>query len=288
VINRVLTVLGLSLGVTSTEGCTDDFDPPSLVNKLRVLAVMADTPFAQPGQQVNLQALAYDPEQRALSWGWGSCEAIASTDAVDCLRQSSFAALQVGSETTHTLQIPQTTASYVGVVVVACPGTIQTGSTDDIPIACIDQSGRALPIEQFELGLKRIFVRDSALNQNPQLQAVSWNAADWGAQLVPMAECERGGSGTCTKFAKHEISVDAAGASEDSVDLAGLPIREQSVVQFYATGGEFDDDVRLASDAKTKWHAKKEDAGKRVRFWFVVRDDRGGVSWLERSLQVPF
>jgi hypothetical protein len=168
--------------------------------------------------------------------------------------------------------------------VVVCPGTIQAGNTDTLPIACVDAEGNALPLDEFEVGLKRIFVRDSGLNHNPQIQSVSLDGADWSEQAVPSATCKQQ---PCRAYADQKIVVRADGASEQSVDLQGLPISEQAVVQFYATGGEFDDDVKLASEADNQWHARAEDAGKRITFWFVVRDDRGGVSWVQRSLQVP-
>jgi hypothetical protein len=266
-------------------GCSEDFDPGSLVNKTRVLAVQADTPFALPGQQVHLSALAYDPEGRALTWGWGECEAAESSAALDCLRQTSFESLQIGSNlTSHTLSVPNTSASYAGVVVIACPGTIEAGVTQTIPVVCRDAEGNALPLSEFEIGMKRIFLRDSTLNANPQIDGLSIEGADWTTGTVPTARCKEA---DCSEYADEKIVVRAGGASEQSVDLDGLPIREQSVIQYYASGGEFDDELKLASAGENKWHARKEDAGKLIKFWFVVRDDRGGVSWIERSLQVP-
>ncbi|HEX5660469.1 MAG TPA: hypothetical protein VFX59_24910 [Polyangiales bacterium] len=280
--NKTIAILVLLLGASA---CSDDFDPGSLVTKTRVLAVQADTPFALPGQEVHLSALVYDPEDRALTWAWGECEAVESTAAVDCLRQTSFESLKIGPDlTTHTLTVPNVSTRYAGVVVIACPGTVEAGTTQTIPIVCRDAAGNALPLSEFEIGLKRIFLRDSSLNMNPQIDGLTIAGVDWSADLVPSALCK---DDACSEFADQEIVVRADGASEQSVDAAGLPIKEQSVIQFYATGGEFEDDFKLASAGDMKWHAKREDAGKRIEFWFVVRDDRGGVSWIERSLQVP-
>jgi hypothetical protein len=41
-------------------GCGPDFDPPSELHSLRVLAVQKDVPYAQPGETVNLQMLWQD------------------------------------------------------------------------------------------------------------------------------------------------------------------------------------------------------------------------------------
>ncbi|MET0286288.1 MAG: hypothetical protein ABW352_17545 [Polyangiales bacterium] len=275
----------MMLMMCALAACSDDFDPGSLVSKTRVLAVQADTPFALPGQQVQLNALAYDPEGRALSWGWGECEAVESTAAVDCLRAARFEGLRIGPNlTTHTLTVPNTQASYAGVVVIACPGTIEAGTTQTMPIVCRDAEGNALPLSEFELGLKRIFVRPSAQNLNPRIDGLTIDGVDWAEDMVPSARCKQA---DCSEFANQEIVVRADDASEQGVDNAGLPITEQSVTHFFATGGEFDDEYKLARSGDNKWHARKEDAGKRITFWFVVRDDRGGVSWIERALQVP-
>src|SRR6187551_2418310 len=41
-------------------GCGPDFDPPSELHSLRILAVQKDKPYAQPGETVNLQMLWQD------------------------------------------------------------------------------------------------------------------------------------------------------------------------------------------------------------------------------------
>src|SRR5689334_19584689 len=53
--------------------CGGDFDPASLVNSVRVLAVRADKPYAKPGDSVELEMLAFDGRKdktrpMAISW----------------------------------------------------------------------------------------------------------------------------------------------------------------------------------------------------------------------------
>jgi hypothetical protein len=57
-------------------------------------------------------------------------------------------------------------------------------------------------------------------------------------------------------------------------------------VQYYATEGLFKDEVRIAKDPETHFVARTAAIGRELTFWFVVRDDRGGVSWTERRLHV--
>lgn len=282
-------MLSLSLLIsTSLAACSDDLDPSSWVNELRLLSVRADSPFALPGQTVKLDALAFDPEGRALSWGWGTCLEPDSTVATDCLHSLSFESLSIAAnQTTHSLVMPATDSPYVGVAVVVCPGTIGPGTTAGIPVTCTDSSGRKLSISEFEVGVKRLSVRDPTLNENPVISAVSWDGAAWPEGELKTSACKTVKAGACDEFIKHELTLLAPDASERSVDRDDKPIEESAVLQFYATGGEFEDDVRLFDTGTNTWQARREDAGKLITFWFVVRDDRGGVSWVSRQLRVP-
>src|SRR5688572_12873525 len=46
-------------------GCSADFDPPSELKTLRVLAVQKSEPYASPGEEVELGMLWYDGSPRA-------------------------------------------------------------------------------------------------------------------------------------------------------------------------------------------------------------------------------
>src|SRR5882724_6730238 len=74
--------LGCLLSLTA---CSNDFDPSSRVNTLRVLAVQADLPYAHPGETVSLRTLSHDPENRVLSWGWAVCENPEDSSTLGCV-----------------------------------------------------------------------------------------------------------------------------------------------------------------------------------------------------------
>ena len=268
--------------------CAKELDPPSRIEELRLLAVEADQPFALPGDEVQLTALAVDPAQRPLSWGWGVCIDPSSSQAVDCLHTVQFESLTIGADlTTHSLVVPETNAPSVGIAVVVCPGTIAKGTTATMPVACLDEHGAALDISAFELGLKRIYRRDPALNQNPRITGILWDGAPWAEGEVKQDTCARLKNGSCDELTEHTLTVLAPGAAEMSIDTNGAAIKETAVVQFFATGGKFEDEVRFYDDAHSKWRARTEDQGKLQTFWFVVRDDRGGVSFTSRKAQTP-
>lgn len=269
-------------------GCSDDFAAPSLVSNLRLLAVQADRPFARSGDEVRLNALAHDPEQRPLSWAWGTCLDDSSSLALDCLRKSSYESLTIASgRSEHRLTVPSEAKTYLGVVVMVCPGRIERGDTYGIPIACVDEAGRALPPAEYELGLKRIFVRDDAQNANPNIAEVRLDGSPWPEDEVRMSSCERTENMRCVSWREHDLEVAAPDAEEQSVDRAGEPIRELAVLQFYATGGEFEHDALTVGRPRTTFRPREEDSGELLTLWIVARDDRGGVSWTTRKLRVP-
>jgi len=59
---RALRLLLASLAalMLAAVSCVPGFDPPSKVNSLRILAVTADKPYAQPGEDVTLRMTLYD------------------------------------------------------------------------------------------------------------------------------------------------------------------------------------------------------------------------------------
>lgn len=77
-----------------SSGCVAGFDPPSVVRGLRVFAVVADKPYARPGDTVNFtihyQDAASDPDEgsRPITIFWlGACENPVGDDYYGCYAQ---------------------------------------------------------------------------------------------------------------------------------------------------------------------------------------------------------
>jgi hypothetical protein len=125
--------------------------------------------------------------------------------------------------------------------------------------------------------VKRIFVSDQR-NANPTISGVTFDGAPWPeGELREVDACATEGNriDDCEGADEHAISVSAE-----------VEPNEQTVVEYYATEGIFDDEVRIASDPQTKWAARSQSVGKNVTMFFVVRDSRGGVSWTTREVRV--
>jgi hypothetical protein len=187
--------------------------------------------------------------------------------------------------------------AMIGVVAVLCPGTLETrlaGETSNehpIPIVCRDpNTGERIGPFDFVTGVKRLFVRTEDRNENPPIDGVTIDGRPWGEDDVPsVAACDVDTNvlDDCPEATHHEIAVEApSNAAESGVTEFGEGFEEQVVVQYYATQGTFEDEVRILSDTRTKWAASPGSRGSELTFWFVIRDNRGGVSWTSRRLRV--
>ena len=252
-------------------GCSSSFDPGSRVTRTRLLAVSADRPFAQRGELVTLDALALDPAGRTLTFGWATCAPSGATVA-DCLAVMDRTSLVIEPERTrHTVTVG---ADYVGVIVVACPGTLSLGDTNGLPFACT-VNGRKLPVDQFDVGMKRILVRDER-NENPLLTGATFGGVDWPETFVPeVVACDPG-----------DDVDECANRTEIRVTGGRVESGENVVVQYYSTEGTFSAETRRINAPETSWVARPRASGTTITFAIVIRDDRGGVSWLTRRARV--
>lgn len=279
--------------------CGSDLDDGSQIDRLRLLALRADQPFAHPGEDVELQLVAADTSDRPVQYALATCTNPASSNVQSCL-----AALDRPFET-RTLDDSRFTvaispdvlerlsknkqSAMVGAAIVACPGTIEDGETSSVPIVCRGEDGVRLPIDEFEVGVKRIFVRTKDRNQNPEITRITWDGDDWLEDLVPTARACANATTTdiedCAKELRHAISVESS-PPEHGVDEFGASFTEQQVVQFYATDGVFERAVRVAEEPDDHWAAQRSNGQDMAQLWFVVRDDRGGVGWASRQVRL--
>src|SRR5450432_2639207 len=147
---------GSLLTLLATFGCAADFDPGSRVVSLRVLAEQADSPFAKPGETVNISSLSYDPEGRSLNWAWAACVNPPAATVQGCLDKIGEDARTTGkspvlaqgaelSQFSYTVPADALSAlpavakpsAMVGVLSVACPGDLSLeDGPNGLPFSC--------------------------------------------------------------------------------------------------------------------------------------------------------
>ena len=308
---KKLGLLALFAALSGLAACGADFDPGSRVTSFRVLAVQADLPFARPGETVTLSSLSYDPEGRTVNWAWATCLNPAASTAEGCLAKiaadtqasgASPIAAQGDGLDTFTYTVPDDAldslpaaaraGAFVGVLNVACPGTLTLeAGPGDLPFRCADSNtGRVLGLDEYVVGLKRIFVRSEDRNQNPSIARVTFDGADWPeSETKQVTACDRDDNDytACSASSKHQVGAYVAdGSVESGKDQFGTSFSEQVVVEYYSTEGTFESQDRIAADPHTGWVARRKASGTDVILWFVVHDDRGGVVWTQRTVHV--
>jgi hypothetical protein len=292
---RRINLLLCLLFALSTEACAGgDFAPASRLTGLRLVAVSADKPSAEAGDEVSLSAIYADEQGRSLSFGYALCDDAHSSAALDCMRVMDRDTLVIErDQPTFQFTMPEPNAdakraNSIGVVVIVCPGEIVPGDTYGVPVAC-EVDGAALDVNDYELGVKRIFFAGQTPNFNPEISELRWDGEAWPTdEIKQVTPCDRDTDdiADCRSGFRHRLEVSAPDAAQPFVDAQGNEAVEHVVAQFYATGGTFEYDVRTLDSADTEFVAQRSDAGKTLTLHVVVRDSRGGVSWETRQVEV--
>lgn len=300
--------------IVTVIACGNDFDPGSRITDLRLLVIAADKPFAAPGENVHLTTLVHEPFGRPLTWAWTTCPLPRESTVNGCLvrlgelaRASALPPVVVGRDrSSFDVSIPTNILDGIpeearenalfGVVAVVCPGDLTikdfaTATTSELPFRCVEAgSGVELPYERYAVAVKRIFIYPRDRNQNPAITGVTWDGSPWLENDVKEARAcdfDSNDFDDC-KGETHEFIVSVApGTVETGTTEYGSPFTEDVIVQNYATEGVFEFDVKTITEPKTRWAARNQTRGQTVTTWFVVRDNRGGVSWTSRQVRVP-
>lgn len=291
-------------------GC-NDFDPPSLVNKLRVLAIKAEPPELPSGATTTLTPLVIVPGTAdggtdggapEISYEWTLCRSQpvpGSGDAVnpDCL------ATDGGSDRFQPLGTQPTAV----LVMPAITNPLELGLPDAtggfyVPVVLRVRAGAA---EVDSVVRVRLQVTPSP-NHNPSFDGLFEVTGD--VDLGGPSNDGGGGPGgmpvaiedgkPLPVMLTDEVRLRATlkpGSDEMFPELTGDPramnivtVAEQPRFFWYATAGEFSDDVtgEALPDSVLKFDKHPPDPGALVDVWVVAHDDRGGIDWIHRQLQV--
>jgi len=192
---------------------------------------------------------------------------------------------------------PQAKANAaIGIVFVACPGRLEpqlegTGSRTDLPLKCFDyNTGEELKSDKFTIGIKRVFIREKDENPDPRIASVLWDGQPWAEDevktLEPVCAADEKDFKKCDD-PQHTIAPQMQQPFADNgTDELGNAFEEQVIIQYYATAGMFEHDVKRAVDPNTKFAGRRDKKGEQT-LWIVTRDNRGGVSWVKRRFMIP-
>lgn len=266
-------------------GCAGDLPPRSLLQDLRVLALLATPLEAGPGESVAVHAVTFAPPKVTFTEAWTFCPFTLGPTANDaCAVEGCVTALTPGPDGS----------------VSADPGALA--------LACLQQyagasaAGSALP-SQVPDRLEVIFkdhlegsdgsTRDAVLrvpfyprgapasrNAPPIVTSVSFGGQQ--ASLVSPPHDPVAAPLPVPKGGELEVRVLLDPASVQVYqDSSGRTVDEALFVSFYTTAGRFDYDRGVGLDESVKLKDEKVPAGvTSAQVWAVAHDDRGGATVL--------
>jgi hypothetical protein len=319
----VACAFGLALGCA---GCSTDFDPPSLVNTVRILALQANSPFAAPAESVTLSVLAADgrtnkPAPMALYWLPRVCENPSEDLYYNCYAAFGeqfpagvdlTASLATGATFGFTMPADAVAthariaghATPYGVVfafVMACAGHVEytppnpaTESPATIPFGCFDADHNALGSDDFVFAFMRVYAYATLRNANPVIASLTYGEASVDAAAgLTLAHCGASTESSCSQVNfQTQVPTSSQEPDPESARADGQPEKEAIWVDYFITAGKVQTDSVLLYDPTAGPVASTADgyaaplSAGSQTLWTVVHDNRGGVSWLTVPLQV--
>jgi len=260
-------------------GCASDFPPPSLLEDVRVLALVAEKPELGFAESTTVTASTW-PVDRAAAGSWSFCPySLGSSVGYACLVPRCEQPLPTGASTTIAPE-PLTLAFA------QCLQALGGGAGGPPP------GGPSTPPDRVE-AIVRYTVRDAAgavtraavlrlpvtypgppvaPNHNPMIRRV-----EIGGQVQPPLP----GVALPRLVAGGKLQVRVV---LDDPEQTPAGVSEDSIISFFATAGRFDFDRAIGPDGSAKLEGKElAGATSPAEIWIVARDLRGG-----QAVQGPF
>jgi len=263
------------LALLVTASCGADFAPRSVLQDLRVLAILAAPLEVGPGESVTLRAVTVPPPGGSLAkQRWTFCPfSIGASAGYACAAPQCEIELAPAADGSVTAS--PTVLAQQCLAALQAGGGLPTGIPAQLPakvelifkyvVSGSDGSSREAVqrVPFYTAGPPAV------RNQPPVIQRV-----EIGGQPV----AENGVGPALAPGAQVEVLARLAPASAESyVEEDGRPLVETLVVSFYTTAGRFDFDRASGPDAGVVLKHEKIDAGTlEARLWVVARDLRGG------------
>jgi hypothetical protein len=266
------------LALLVTASCGADFAPRSVLQDLRVLAILAAPLEVGPGESVTLRAVTVPPPGGSLAAErWTFCPFSIGASA-------GYACAVPACETTLSPVSPA--SGYESPAVTAVPSLLAQ--------ACLDLVAPGLPVELPEKtevlfryvvkasnGTKQVAVQRIPLHRDPLPAGQERNLAPvilsveigeervWPLPPARIPVLLPGGS--------LDVRVLLTPESAQPYEEGGRDLTESLVVSFYSTAGRFDFDRANGPDARVKLGYEEIAPGTpEALVWVVARDLRGG------------
>jgi hypothetical protein len=295
---RLLCAL-IAAGLT---GCGASFDSPTLLTRLRLLALQAAPVNPAEGETTTITPLVYSPASEPLEFAWSWCPLLGqANDGYSCpITHDDAAAMLAAAGLTAPLPPFDLGAGPTGsftnpfppdVLAALCDAGFDGQALDcknGFPIRLSVRVTQGTGAQQGTTVLRLPLEAGATSNANPVPGALSVDLAggtqtldDAGTVRVPRLQ----------ESLLHVAIDDSQAESYAGTGLDGGPatLRETLLFSWFTELGDlhdrrtlFIDGIESLADATAdKWTppATREDARPAARLIVVVRDDRGGVGW---------
>lgn len=257
-------------------GCTEKNDlPASFVVGLRVMAVVGDPPQVDPGGVSQLSMLVVDTEGRPIDAAWSRCTLTPlSGEAVNpkCVTDPT-ALVAIGSGLTIAAQMPpDVTAAQLG----------EPDSTNGVYLPLV---ARISAGDESVTTVYRLRLGDGAPpNMNPAIASVDVTDAAGGITSLDEAT-------PLIVHAGDKLTLGAPstpGSAQTYVGVGGMPATERLNTSWFCTAGA----LSVARTSETQPTTVLDltenlpNAGEKIDLFAVVHDERGGVGYTHRVLEL--
>jgi hypothetical protein len=306
-------LLALALSVSA---CTRGFDPFNKVDKLRVLAVRAEPPALAPGESAELAALVYEPDGDELEYRWSWCPLpTTSLNGYECpLDEEQFAALVEQLIPGAGALVPSFELSLepeAAFHYVIDPDLLQqvceaTQSADVPGLELLPDCERSLAITislevsaggESVTAIKELpifFDGQDADNENPSIGEVT--AAHGGGPESVLDEDE---PSSLIADRRYDVTAEVSLSNSQTFqpeptddDPDPVPERESLFMTWFVTGGSTDSkrttfiDGEVGLDVLENNSWQTPDAAAAGTLFLVLQDERGGVGWTWRDVEL--
>ncbi len=306
-------LLACALAVAAASGCADEFADYNQVTDFRLLGIGADQPTLADGESTQLEALVTE-SGATYAWSWcpltqgqaGGYTCAITHDQLQALADQALGAGQVtvppydlGTADTATFDYPVPPELLQSV----CDFITQNDLPDvgDLP-SCDGTYEITIRLETAGSDNSVIGVRTVDLlyqdglprNANPAITAAT--ATDPSGTEITLDPSAPTQLSRDVEYTLHvNVAADQAETYMAPPPEGGPPVsmRENLFVTWFYQAGKMDrtrtsylEDSDLANLLDNHWRTPTTDerADAATTLWFVIRDDRGGISWISRQI----
>ncbi len=291
-----LGLAGLLLAFGALSGCDEPLSAVELIQGVRVLGARIEVdgePGRQaplPGEKARASLLVASPQlNSALGFALQVCSSNGASGAPECLGEPFSVSEQppgVMRQPSLEFVVPNSVDTMRRLLLsgIVCPGAAPLAGGK----GCENELQGTRVTLEFELA------RPLDVNLNPTLTAESLmlDGTAWPASTPLDGDCAGLGFPEVSASSKHQLALTLFEQDRDALPETEGGGKETLQISHFVTDGTLERafDVLAPEDTRlvrtVDWTAPSPEANRLVRFWYVVRDLRGGSDFTERNVCV--